>query len=149
MTTTGPTFAAELDFGQDISTFSGAEGAVDFDPLVPPMEGVRVPLEGIARRWSTPRGSLSFVSEEHDDYGYDFMQLAAKRMSPLAIARAEAALAQEASREQGVLGMTVRITNPALGAYVVTGSVRLASGPYTLVLSVADVTIQSLKVTRG
>jgi hypothetical protein len=138
---------ATLDFGTDLSTFAGDEGAVDLDPLLPPMSGERVALEGIARRWSTPRGSLGFAGLP--DYGYDLMTLAAKRMSPLAIARAQAALAAEAAREQGVLGCSVSIVETSQNNYRVTASVRFASGPYTLVLSVDQLTIQLLRASRG
>lgn len=136
-----------VDLGSDISTFAGLLGAVDFDPLFPEMTGARVALEGIARRLSTPRGSLGFAGLP--DYGYDLITLCGKRMSPLAIARAEAAIAREASAEQGVRKATATITETAPMTYHVSIAVELADGPYSLVLSVSNLSIQLLRAARG
>lgn len=137
----------EEDFGVDLSTFQGAEGSIDFDPLLPNMTGPRVALEGIARRWDTIRGSLSFAGLPN--YGYSIRALCGKRMSPLAIARAQEALAQEARQEQGVLGCSVQITETAPSQYRVVGKVSFASGPYTLVAQASAQLFQLLKVSRG
>jgi hypothetical protein len=138
---------SDLDFGADLSTFQGAEGAIDCDPLGPPMTGPRVALEGIARRLSTPAGALAHAGLPN--YGFDLMALAGKRMSPIAVARAQARIADEASKEQGVIGVTATITALSLTAFHVSLSVRLADGPYTLVLSVSDVSVAVLRADRG
>jgi hypothetical protein len=143
VTTTAPA----LDFGGDLSTFAGADGAVDVDPLGPLLTGPRVALEGIARRLSTPRGALTYAGLP--DYGYDLMALAAKRMSALAQLRAAAAIQQEAAKEQGVLGCTARVVAESNTTFRVELSVRLASGPYQLVLSVTDLSLTVLKVASG
>src|SRR5688500_17678068 len=136
-----------LDFGTDLSTFAGADGAIDVNPLGTLISGPRIALEGIARRLSTPRGALTYAGLP--DYGYDLMALAAKRMSPLAQMRAAAAIQQEASKEQGVLGVSAEVTQLSLTSFRVALSVRLADGPYSLVLAVSDLSISILKAARG
>lgn len=138
-----------LDFGTDLSTFQGLDGVPDIDPLGPAMTGPRVALEGIARRLNTPAAMLSYAGLPN--YGFDIMSLAGKRMSPIAIKRAEQRIADEAAREQGVIGVTATITTLDPTSFRVSLSVRLADGPYPLVLDVTkgQVTTQILRADRG
>ncbi len=138
-----------VDLGIDLSSFQGDDGAPDIDPLGPPMTGERVALEGIARRLNTPAGSLFHAGL--DDYGFDIMSLAGKAMSPVAIKRAELRIQQEAEKEQGVIGVTATITRADLTTFRVALSVRLASGPYPLVLDVTKgaVTVPVLRADHG
>lgn len=135
------------DFGVDISTFAGVEGSIDVDPLGPAMSGPRVALEGIARRLSTRHGSLAHAGLP--DYGFDLTTLAAKRMSNVAKLRAQERIRQEAEKEQGVLGVTATISEIQPNSFRVTLSVRLASGPYPLVLQVSNLSVQVLRTVSG
>lgn len=132
-------------YGSDISTFQ-ASGAVDVDPSLATHDGARVILELCARRLMTPRGFL----EDAPDAGYDLMGQMAARMSPLKRQRMRADIRAELIRVQGVLDVVVAdFVDLGGGAWRIPISVRLAEGPFSLVLQASNLDVALIRADKG
>lgn len=105
------------------------------------VKGNRIVAEAIARRLITPRGGLV----DDPDYGFDLSEFVNADLTPGDIARIQAGVQAECLKDQRVSGAssTVVVANGVLIATIV---LTTASGPFTLVLSVSDVTAQLLQV---
>ncbi len=135
------------DFGSDISTFAGVGNTVDIDPLLPLMTGQRCVLEAVARRFMTVRGSLAQgAGKDVASYGFDLMGIVGKRMTQVAILRAQADIEAEAEKEQRVLKATlVEFVEVTPNAYRMRLSISTAGGPFDLTLSVSAVSVAILQ----
>lgn len=132
-------------YGSDISTFQ-ASGSVDIDPTLQPYEGPRVVLELCARRLMTPRG---FV-DDAPDAGYDLMSQMAARMNAVKRQRVRADIRAELIRVQGVLDVVVSdFVDVGGGAYRIPISVRLAEGPFSLVLQASTLDVALIRADKG
>lgn len=122
-----------VDFGSDVSTFSG--DPPDVDPTFSPLTGVRVMLEAIGRRLTTPLGTLP----EDSEYGYDVTQLINADLGVADIFRHQALIAAQCAADERVLSATATIVvNPDF-SLTITVSISLASGTFPLVLDVSSV----------
>jgi hypothetical protein len=135
-------------YGSDISTFAGADGSIDIDPLFRPITGPRVVLECVARRLMTPSGTCPGA----DAMGYDLMGLLGKRMTRLAIERAKQDIAVEAGRDERVISAKVvefRETAKGSGTFIIRIALELATGPFILVLQASQVSVELLQADQG
>lgn len=104
--------------------------------------GNRVVGEAMARRLSTDRGGL--ISDP--TYGYDLTAEMDDDASPSDLAAIAAQIQAECVKDQRVLAAVATVTL-AGGVLIVTIQVTTAAGPFTLTLSVDQVSVQILKVT--
>lgn len=114
-------------YGSDISTFP------DLDPSFSLLSGPRVVGEAIARRLTTPPGSLPDSSA----YGYDVRQLLELELDEADLAEARAAIARQVEAEERVLGadgIEVFLVDERLSVRV---QLVLAEGPFALTLQVS------------
>jgi phage baseplate assembly protein W len=113
------------DFGSDISTFP------DLDPTFTVITGPRVVVEAVARRLTTPQGSL--VSDPN--YGFDVRQLLHADLDARSEARAVAAMQAQAEADERILSATVTLTRSGETLAI---RVRLTTqeGPFAFTLSV-------------
>lgn len=129
-------------YGSDISSFAGIGGALGVDPLMPLISGPRVVLEDVARRFMTVRGSIPNAP----DFGFDLISLAGKRMNAVQIERLRSEIENEAEKDQRVLSAkVVEFVETGRTSFRMGLSLKLASGPFTLTLAVADVTLTILQ----
>lgn len=113
------------EFGFDISTFP------DLDPRFRLISGPRVVVEAIARRLTTPRGSLLSDS----DYGWDVRQLLLAEGDAKSDARALADIQAQAQADERVL--SARVTLDRVGESLsITVRFTTQEGPFAFVLSV-------------
>jgi hypothetical protein len=105
--------------------------------------GFRVVAEAIARRWMTPRGRLI----GYPDYGYDLTQFVNADMSQRDIVALQAGAAAEAEKDSRVVKCDVTATLGSDGLLTVTATVDTAAGPFDLVASVSDITLELLSVS--
>lgn len=124
------------DFGSDIScvTDIASDGRT--------VTGNRVVAEAVARRLLTPRGRL--IGDPN--YGFDLTQFVNADMSPRDIAGMNAGIVSECLKDERVEASKASTVLDSLGVLTVTIDLTLSTGPFTLVLSVTDVTVTILRV---
>lgn len=124
------------DFGSDIScvTDIAADGRT--------VTGNRVVAEAVARRLLTPRGRL--IGDPN--YGFYLTQFVNADMSPRDIANMNAGIVSECLKDERVEASKVATVLDSLGVMTVTIDLTLSTGPFTLALSVTDVTVTILRV---
>lgn len=106
------------------------------------VSGNQVVAEAIARRWQTPRGGLV----DDPSYGYDLTDFLNDDLGPNDLARIGAQAAAEALKDQRVRGAVV-VVQLVAGVLIVNATITTANGPFSLVASVSDVSVQLLKVS--
>src|SRR5574337_487746 len=106
------------DFGQDVSTFP------DLDPSFSALTGPRVVAEAIARRLSTPRGSLPF----YPDYGIDVRDWVNESITRDRLAQFRRALEAEVVKDE-----RVDSADSAIAFNTQTGEMQLS-----IILTTAD-----------
>lgn len=123
------------DLGTDVSC------VFDATPNMAMVSGRRCLAEAVARRLITPRGRLI----GSPNYGFDLTQYLNDDLTAGDLIRIAAGATSEVKNDERVLAATVSI---ALAFGVMTVKVLLedASGPFTLVLSISDVTVEILKI---
>jgi phage baseplate assembly protein W len=126
-----------LDLGTDLSTPDGS----DLDPMGGVVSGRRALGQAIARRLSTPRGSLL----DDATYGYDLRSLVGEALRPGDLAAVSAEIVDQCRADERVDDAAVTVTQPTAGAVRV--ELLLISetvGPLRLVLAVSAVSAEIL-----
>lgn len=123
------------DLGTDVSC------VFDATPDMAMVTGRRCLAEAVARRLITPRGRLI----GSPNYGFDLTQFIHDDMSPGDLVRIGASATAEVKQDERVLAATVTLSI-ALGAMLAKVSIEDADGPFTLTLSITDVTVEILKI---
>lgn len=131
---------ATIDYGQDLSCVS------DLTPHMLVVSGLRLVGEAIARRLQTPRGALL----DDPNYGYDLTGELNNDLAQGDIGRIAAGVTAECQKDSRILSAStvvvfVPIANTA-GSLIVTISLMTTAGPFTLVLSVSQVTVSILSI---
>lgn len=103
--------------------------------------GNRVVGEAIARRLTTPRGQ----NVGDPDYGFDLTVYLNADISTADISLIQSGIDAECVKDERVLSATSTVTLVGT-VLIVSIMLTLATGPFTLVLSVNDVTVQILSV---
>lgn len=122
------TYVAVRPWGNDVSTFP------DLDPTFTLLDSRRIVAEAVARRLTTPRGSLV----DNPLYGFDVRTLLHASASPAQRASWEQQIEAQAIADERVQAAQVSLVKQDRGWRV---GVRLvtADGPFRLVVSVNDV----------
>lgn len=123
------------NYGIDISC------VYDVDPTCREVSGNLVLGQACARRLITPRGTLI----DDPNYGYDLRQLINDDLSQRDIANLSTNITQELLKDERVLAADVKITVTSAGNAIVIVQITGADGPFQLVLSVNDVTVDLLQ----
>lgn len=124
------------DLGTDLSCVTDLDGAGAV------VSGRLLLGQAYARRLSTPNGGLI------DDpiYGYDLTQFVNADLGAGDIDDIQSKAAAEGSKDERVLSCSVVVTVSIDGIMSVVASMVDSDGPFDLVLSVSDVTVDLLKV---
>lgn len=116
------------DYGDDLSTF-GPDGSIDID-FETVIEGPRVVLEAVARRWLMGLGALPWARSE----GINLLRVINSDPSPTDLFRLAQSLELEALQEPGILGASVRAELLDGGRLRVVGRLDLAEGAFSLAI---------------
>jgi len=118
------------DYGDDLSTF-GLDGSIDidFDRVI---EGPRVVLEAVARRWLMSLGALPWAIAE----GLNLLRVVNADLSPTDLYRLTQGLELEALQEPGIVGASVRADLLDAGRLRIAARLDLEEGPFPLLVEV-------------
>lgn len=106
------------------------------------VKGNRVVAEAVARRLITRRGQLV----DDPNYGFALTDYLEADLPPAELARIRAGVQAECVKDERVSGATATVTL-AGAVLVVVIVLTVATGPFTLVLSVSDVNATILQVS--
>lgn len=127
--------ASAVDYGSDVLVFPGV------DPNLTLSSGGRVLAEALARRLSTPRGSLPF----HEDYGLDLRSYLNESVTSDVLYRLKSAIQRECEADERVESASVGLEYDASARRLrVRIEAVTAQGPFRLTLSVSQVTVELL-----
>ncbi len=126
------------NLGSDLSC------VIDCTPDMAEVSGRTCLAQAVARRYVTPRGGLI----DDANYGFDLRQYINDDMSLADIARVQAGAEAEALKDERVEACKVTIAVSAEGLMVVSVVLTDSVGPFTLVLSISEVTVQILSVSK-
>jgi len=124
-----------VDLGSDLSCVA------DLDPGGLEVSGRRCLAEAIARRLTTPRGRLI----DDANYGFDLTQYIDADLSLSELAQIKAQAEAECLKDERVIGANVTLQFVA-NVLNVTVLIQERKGPFTLVLSINNVTAPTLAV---
>src|SRR5262245_39617990 len=93
------------DFGTDFSTYWSAAGTPDLDPTFVPISGQRAVGEIIARRLTTPRGSL----RRDPNFGFDVRQYASVKLTGARLIELRGGIREQCLAEERVLSVSMAI----------------------------------------
>lgn len=129
--------AAPPDFGTDLF------GINDLDLAMREVSGRELLAQAIARRLQTPRGGLFY----DNDYGYDLRALV--NAPELPKKTVETNIENEVLKDERILDavVDVRYEGDPADQLFVRLLLRDGTGPFALVLSVSDVTVEILTET--
>lgn len=123
------------DFGSDVSTFP------DLDPGFSSMTGARVLAEAMARRFTTPRGSLV----GSPTYGVDVREWLNESMTRARLTEWARALEQEAEKDERIESAEVSLSyDSAAMALRISALLEAADRTFALVLVVTAVSLTIL-----
>jgi hypothetical protein len=126
---------SSIDYGSDVLTFPGV------DPNLTLSKGGRVLAEALARRLSTPRGSLPF----HEDYGLDLRSFLNEAVTSDSLYRLKSAVERECEADERVESASVSLDyNAQTRRLRVRIEATTAQGPFRLTLAVSQVTVELL-----
>lgn len=132
------------DYGDDISTF-GPDGSIDID-FEHVIEGPRVVLEAVARRWLMSLGALPWAPTE----GINLLRAVNADYSPTDLFRVTQRLELEAIQEPFVLGASVNVRVLEGGRLRVEAEIILEEGTRALVLELGEASAVVISiVSRG
>ena len=142
---------------------SDLSGVTDLTAQMAEVSGRRCLAENLARRLITPRGTLI----DDPNYGYDLTGFTNADMAPSDIAQMQSGITSEFLKDERVTGaqvtvqfvgpsqvsaaQTATISNPQptpLGVIIINAVISDSTGPFTLVLSVSNVTVTILAVSQ-
>lgn len=124
------------NLGSDLSCVS------DCSPDMAEVSGRTCYIQAIARRYITPRGRLI----DDKDYGFDLTQYVNDDLAPIDIARIQAGAEAEALKDERTEAVTVNIVLNAAGVLIIRIELDDGDGPFSLVLSVSEVSVTVLSV---
>lgn len=129
---------ADTDFGM------GNDAVTDIPLKHRYVSGLKNLGNGIARRLSTPRGSLPYAP----DTGFDLRDALNDGQTLAKLAAYEAAITHECEKDERVQAATVTVDTSNIistGLLKVTIVLQTADGPFKLVLAVSKLTITILE----
>jgi phage baseplate assembly protein W len=126
------------DLGTDISCWP------DMDPNGALVSGRTMLAQALARRLTTPRGSLFYDTH----YGTDIRYFLNEGFTNEAQSRIAAAVEAECRKDERVATVKATVTfNPAAQSLAISIALSDAAGPFTLTLDVTKLTVDLLAVS--
>lgn len=125
-----------MSVGTDISTAGG------LDPYFRPISGRRVVAEAVVRRLSTPRGGLHYAP----DYGLDLREFLNEGFTPRQLFTLKSSIEAEVEKDPRIQSCTATLDTPSTDRLRIRLSITDAEGPFRLVLSVDQLTVDLLRV---
>jgi hypothetical protein len=127
------------------ATFYGSDtGCLDDLPLI--SVDVSAPYlvigQRLARRLQTPRGALAFINDDPNG-GLDLRQYVNAKVTPNFRALVQAEVKAECEKDEEVLSADVEVSFVA-ETLTVTIRVTANSGPFALVLTVRELTVEAI-----
>ena len=128
--------ASAPDYGTDIST------SPTLDPSFGPLTGSRVVAEAVARRLTTPRGTLP----DDPNYGTDLRAWLNESMTPATLTQVRSAAERECLKDERLQSADATVSyDAASGTLSVVLALALSAGPtFRLVLGVTAVSVTLL-----
>lgn len=126
------------NFGFDLSCL------FDFTNSFGTVSGVQLLSEALVRRISSPSGSLFY----DPNYGFDVTQMVQDDLSPADVAAVGQRMDHEFQKDQRVQSSYTTATFlpvDGIPTLTTTTTINRGSGPFTLVLSINNVTVQILQ----
>jgi hypothetical protein len=126
------------DCGLDVSSFP------DLDPSFTLIGGFRVVAEAIARRFITPKGTLS----RDPNYGFDVRSLLNEKFTPSNLYLWRRFMIAQAELDERVLSADITLTPGADNRSLrIHAAIVTAQGPFSMVLDVSHVRVELLQVS--
>jgi hypothetical protein len=127
-------------------TFYGSDTACTTDlPLVSTL--VTDPRQLIGqrtiRRLTTPRGALALINDD-PNFGFDVRQYVNAILTPAQISTAQSNIQDEVTKDEQVQSADVAFTLGAAGAIFIQIAMQTLAGPFSMTLTVNDLTAQSV-----
>ena len=123
------------DFGSDVSVFP------DLDPAFAPLTGQRVVSEAIAKRLTTPRGSLAYAP----DYGTDVRSYLNDAVTQAKLNLWKREIQRECEKDERILSAAAALSyDSPTTTLKISLSLTGADGPFALVLVVTAVSLSIL-----
>lgn len=94
-----------------------------------------------ARRLTTPRGALGLINDD-PNFGFDVRQYVNAKLTPSQIAGAAASIQDEVTKDEQIASATVEFAIGAAGAVSIEIAMQTLAGPFTLTLTVNELTTQ-------
>jgi hypothetical protein len=112
--------------------------------------GGRLVGESVYRRLTTPRGSLR-GGEDEADFGFDLSDLVGSAATAADVAALPGRIEAELLKDERIESVSVDVENTSTGVGIeleVTIEAETSEGPFTLQLSVDDVTVELLGLSE-
>lgn len=113
--------------------------------------GVRLVAEAAFRRLSTPRGTLRGGDDEQN-YGIDLADMIGAATTAATAAALPGQIESELLKDERIDSVIVTVKASTVGpatSYVISVEGQTDEGPFSLVLSVNDVTVDLLNISAG
>ncbi len=95
------------------------------------------------RRLTTPRGALALINDD-PNFGFDVRQYVNAKLSPAAIATAQSNIQDEVTKDEEILSADVTFVLGAAGAISISISMQTNVGPFSMTLTVNELTTQAV-----
>ncbi len=95
------------------------------------------------RRLTTPRGALALINDD-PNFGFDVRQYVNAKLSPAAIATAQSNIQDEVTKDEEILSADVTFVLGAAGAISINISMQTNVGPFSMTLTVNELTTQAV-----
>lgn len=129
-----------------MATFYGSDSACTTDlPLISTTVTDPKQLIGqrTVRRLTTPRGALGLINDD-PNFGFDVRQYVNAKLSPDQIAAAQSNIQDEVTKDEQVQSADVSFTIGAAGAVTIEIAMQTLAGPFSMTLTVNELTTQAL-----
>lgn len=127
--------ASSVNYGHDLWCIT------DLDPGMIEVDGRRCLAQAIARRLITPRGGLI----DDPNYGYDLTAFLNGDFDQPTLARMNGQIVAECLKDERVVSASSQVVVTG-GVLIVTIAITDGLGPFPLVLSISNVSVQILSI---
>ncbi len=129
-----------------MATFYGSDTACTTDlPLV--STTITDPRQLIGqrtiRRLTTPRGALALINDD-PNFGFDVRQYVNAKLTPAQIATAQSNIQDEVTKDEQIQSAEVAFSIGAAGAVSIQIAMQTLAGPFSMTLTVNELTTQAV-----
>ena len=95
------------------------------------------------RRLTTPRGALALINDD-PNFGFDVRQYVNAKLTPAQIATAQSNIQDEVTKDEEIESADVSFTLGAAGAISIDIAMQTLAGPFSMTLTVNELTTQAV-----